>query len=143
MTGFGWVDPGSTRPDLPGDTRCLRDVIGELFRWSEGGEDWGQFISGPSPADTFRLFDHLGLRVFDPGIPQHVAELAYFLDHPGLSVHALHRAEISHTIFRPRVVHPHHLPDRYAAFEPELVCVIVDPCQPPRDGYRPHDLPIS
>ena len=134
MKGFKWTSAGTPSSGSDFDNWYLRDSFCRLFGWSERSLEWEGFIEGPSPEDTERLIDHLGLVRVDPMIPGHFAWLVANLQHPGVSRYNFHTRRISHSEYEPNIATYQGLPQRYAQYEtnPELVGFLVDPTQQPR-----------
>lgn len=131
MARFQWSTTGSPLPPgAPGDGFCVRDALSELFKWPVGGSDWLAFIEGPEAADLERLLSHLGLQAFDPDVE--AEHLRPHLDHPGVSVWALHAIRLSHVLYEPHIRFPRPLPQQYLSYGPERFRVFVDLIQPPR-----------
>jgi hypothetical protein len=112
------------------DGSCVRDALFELFEWPVDGSNWLAFIDGPEAADLERLASLLGLEGFDPDVE--AERLSPHLDHPGISVWALHQVRMSHALFEPHVRFPRPLPPQHHSYNPERFRVFVDLAKPPR-----------
>jgi len=107
-----------------------------------------RFIEYPHPDDLLPLARHLGVTVFDVGIPQHGNELIGKLDHPGIAIFNLPGAARGHAVYVHHV-HAllHHWPTSAAPrtdlptsgwplgpehlrYNPKLFWIIVDEWQP-------------
>ena len=133
MRGFSWsaalVGPIS-RPDQ-GDLWCVRDSVCALMGWAPGSAEWMSFVEGPIAPDLDRLTEHLGLVWFDPEFEPHRQALDESLDHPGISVYALHSIRMSHYMYQPHIRNLRELPHQYLGFDPELFRLVVDTRQAP------------
>ena len=104
MAGFRW-SPRIRPPDaVPGSSGwCVRDSYCQLLGWPPGPVEWSRFIEYPDPDDLLPLASHLGVTVFDVGIPPHWNELTGKLDHPGIAIFDFP------SIARGHAVHVHHV----------------------------------
>jgi hypothetical protein len=141
MDGFTWTKPAASLniPVVPGDDGwCVRDAICELLAWPRDSKNWRAFVEAPQSSDFHRLIDYLGLSWFDLYGPQlvnnlvHPGILLYFLECPGMPSDLL----MAHTVFETDLRRIVGIPDNYAPYNPELVAVIVDIQQPPRERGR-------
>lgn len=152
MSGFRW-----THRDLPAnreqgsDGWCVRDAYSRLLQWPPGSAEWARFIEWPHPDDMLPLTRHLGVTVYDVGIPQHWNELTTKLDHPAVAMFEIPSVNAGHAVYVHHV-HAllHHWPGlggmprldlptagwplgpEHLQYGPSLFWVVVDERQAPR-----------
>jgi hypothetical protein len=107
---------------LGSDGWCIRNSYCQLLGWPPGSPEWYRFVEYPHPDDMLPLARHLGLTVFDVGIPEHWNKLIGELGHPGIATFELPGAAMGHAVY---VHHIHALLHHWPTF----------------DGFPPADLP--
>ena len=153
MDGFRWSRPAGPSPDpVPGsDGWCGRDSYCRLLGWPPDSPEWYQFVEYPNPDDMLPLAQHLGMTVFDVGIPEHWNKLIGELDHPGIATFELPGASMGHAVYVHHVrALLHHWPtfggfpradllsfgwplrSEHLRYNPRLFWVIVDERQLPQ-----------
>ena len=107
MAGFRW-SPRTRPPDPVSGSNgwCIRDSYCQLLSWPPGSAEWSRFIEYPHRDDMLPLTRHLGVTVFDVGIPQHWNELIGRLDHPGIAIFDFPSIARGHAVY---VHHVHAL----------------------------------
>lgn len=72
MDGFQWSPGELPARRVPGGNGwCVRDAYCRLLRWPAESTEWSRFIEYPHQDDLLPLAKHLGVTVYDVGIPQH------------------------------------------------------------------------
>ena len=146
LSYFEWTNyPHPTQVSDGGDGYCVRDAVCQLLGWPVGSPEWKWFRESPAPGDDKRLYDHLGLTIYDIAIPEHWNELITKTANPGIASFALPRIHAGHAVYVPRVFdvlvrwhRPEGLPlpvrpgygyplgPQYMNFDPRLFWIILN-----------------
>jgi hypothetical protein len=153
MDGFRRSSPAGPPPDPVSGSEgwCVRDSYCQLLGWPRGSPEWHRFVEYPNPDDMLPLARHLGVTVFDVGIPEHWNKLIDELDHPGIATFELPGTGMGHAVYVHHVrALLHHWPtfggfpradllsfgwplgSEHMRYSPRLFWVIVDERQPPQ-----------